>query len=419
MDKFEYKNGTLYCENARVGDIAEKVGTPLYIYSRATIEHHYKQIEEAFRGTSTLICYSIKANGNLALLRIMKDLGAGFDAVSGGEIYRALAIGADPKKIVFAGVGKTDEEIRYALQAGILMFNVESREEMENIDRIALEMGRVAPMVLRVNPDVDPKTHTYITTGKAENKFGIDLLSTEEIVAEIPRLKNLQLLGFHCHIGSQITDIEPYNFAMRRMMDLFQKCRKSYPIQYLNIGGGFGIYYKGDEARPVREFAQQIMPFVEATKCRLILEPGRFIVGNAGILVTRVQYIKKSGPKRFVICDAGMNDLIRPTLYQAYHRIWPVTTDLPLNAPGRELSPADVVGPICESGDYFARDRALPEMHRGDLMVIFSAGAYGFTMSSNYNSRPKPPEVLVEGNNWRVVRKRETYEDLVKDETER
>jgi diaminopimelate decarboxylase len=299
------------------------------------------------------------------------------------------------------------------------MFNVESREEMENINRIAAETGRVAPIVLRVNPDVDPKTHTYITTGRAENKFGIDLASAEEIVAEIPRLKNVQLMGFHCHIGSQMTDVEPYNFAMQRMMDLFQKCRKSYPIEYLNVGGGFGIFYKGDEAVPVREFAARVMPFVEATRCRLILEPGRYIVGNAGILVTRVQYIKESGAKRFVICDAGMNDLIRPALYQAYHRIWPVATSIPLNTPGRELTPADVVGPVCESGDYFAKDRPLPDLKRGDLVVIFSAGAYGFTMSSNYNARPKAPEVLVEENTYRIVRKRETFEDLIKGETER
>jgi diaminopimelate decarboxylase len=418
MDRFEYREGTLYCEDVKVSEIANSVGTPAYIYSRATIEHHYRQIEEAFRGISSLICYSIKANSNVEILRVMKHMGAGFDAVSGGEIYRALAAGADAAKIVFAGVGKTDEEIRYALDAGILMFNVESRQELENINRIAGETGRVAPVVLRVNPDVDPKTHTYITTGKAENKFGIDLATAEEIIAEIPQLKNVQLMGFHCHIGSQITTIEPYTFAVRRVMELFQKCRRSFPLQYINIGGGFAIYYRGNEAKPVREFAQQIIPLVEASKCRLVLEPGRYIVGNAGILVSRVQYLKEAGPKCFVICDAGMNDLIRPTLYQAYHRIWPVTTDVPVDTPGCELKTADVVGPVCESGDYFAKDRPLPELKRGDLIAVFSAGAYGFTMSSNYNSRPKPPEVLVEGGTFRIIRKRETYQDLIHYETE-
>jgi len=418
MDRFEYRDNVLYCEDVKVSDIADRVGTPAYIYSRATIERHYRQIEDAFRGASSLICFSIKANSNLEILRIMKDLGAGFDAVSGGEIYRALAAGADPKKIVFAGVGKTDEEIRYALQSGILMFNVESREEVENIDRLAAGMAVVAPIVLRVNPDVDPKTHTYITTGKAENKFGVDIAAARELVEEIPRLKNVQLLGFHCHIGSQMTDTEPYGSAMHKMMELFQECRKSYPIQHMNVGGGFGIYYKGDEAKPVAEFAARIMPFVIASKCRLILEPGRYIVGNAGILVTRVQYVKMSGPRRFVICDAGMNDLIRPALYQAYHRIWPAASNVPPDAPGKDLTNADVVGPICESGDYFAKDRPLPELHRGDLLVVFSAGAYGFTMSSNYNSQPKPPEILVDGKTWRVIRKRETYQDLIRLETE-
>ncbi|RKY26083.1 MAG: diaminopimelate decarboxylase [Planctomycetota bacterium] len=417
MDLFEYRDGTLYCEGVKVRDIAAEVGTPVYIYSRATIEHHYRRVEEAFSATRPLICYSVKANGNLAVLRLLKGLGAGFDVVSGGELYRALKAGADPRKIVFAGVGKTDPEIRRALQAGILMFNSESLEEVENIDRIAAAVGRKAPVAIRVNPDIDPGTHTYITTGKAENKFGVDIAVAEEIAAEVSRMKHVELMGFHCHIGSQITDIEPYGFAVQRMLELFQKCRESYPLEYLNIGGGFGVYYRGGEARPVREFADQIMPFVEASRCKLILEPGRFIVGNAGVLVTEVQYVKASGAKRFVICDAGMNDLMRPALYGAFHKIWPVEADAGPERAAGDLPKADVVGPVCESADFFAKDRPLPPLERGDLVSIFTTGAYGFTMSNNYNSRPRPPEVLVEGNSRRLVRKREMYEDLIRGET--
>ncbi len=416
MDSFDYRNGTLYCEDVRVRDIAAEVGTPAYIYSRATIEHHYRRIEEAFNAGAPLICYSVKANGNLAILRLMKEMGSGFDVVSGGELFRTLKAGGDPRKTVFAGVGKTDHDIRYALEAGVLAFNVESLAELENIERIAADMGRKAPVVIRVNPDVDPKTHTHITTGKAENKFGVDMRVTEEMIARIAGMTHVKLLGFHCHIGSQITDIEPYGFAIRKMTALFQNCRRSYPLEYLNIGGGFGIYYRGDEARPVKEFAEQVMPFVKASRCKLLLEPGRFIVGNAGILVTRVQYVKTSGDRRFLICDAGMNDLMRPALYNAFHRIWPVEGNGGPEAAAENLSPADVVGPICESADYFARERPLPPVKRGDLLTVFSAGAYGFSMSSNYNSHPRPPEVLVEGDSWRTIRARETYQDLIRGE---
>jgi diaminopimelate decarboxylase len=418
MDFFEYKNGRLYCEDVEVSRIAEDVGTPAYVYSARTITEHYKRIEEAFGGIPLLICYSIKANGNLSILRLLKELGAGFDAVSAGEIMRALAVGADPRKIVFAGVGKTDEEIEFALDKDILLFNVESEQELENINSIAGAKNKKARIALRINPDVDPATHRYVTTGKRENKFGIDINKAEDLIARLPAMHNVELLGFHCHIGSQITTVEPYEAAVEKLTDLFARCKQSFPLGYLNIGGGFGIFYREDEARPIADFAERTVPLVKATRCRLILEPGRFIVGNAGILLTRVLYTKQSGDRSFVICDAGMNDLIRPSLYQAYHRIWPVASDiLPGHTvPGDRRILADVVGPICESGDFLALERELPRVERGELLAVFSAGAYGFSMSSNYNSRPRAAEVLVQGDKWRVVRRRETPEELYAEE---
>ena len=419
MDFFEYKQGELFCEEAPVSRIADEVGTPAYIYSTQTITEHYRRIKTAFSAVPLLICYSIKANGNLAILKLLNELGSGFDTVSGGEIMRALTAGADPRRIVFAGVGKTDEEIELGLDKDILLFNVESEQELENINRIAARKAVKARIALRVNPNIDPATHKYITTGRRENKFGIDIKKAEDVIARLPALPNVELLGLHCHIGSQITTVEPYEAAVQKIIELFSRCQRSYPLKYLNIGGGFGIFYKEEEARPVAEFAEKIVPLVSATHCKLLLEPGRFIVGNAGILVTRVLYTKQSGEHTFVICDAGMNDLIRPSLYQAYHRIWPVKSDiLPGHAiPAERRVLTDVVGPVCESGDFFAKERELPRPTRGDLLAVFSAGAYGFSMSSNYNSRPRAAEVLVDGSGWRVVRRRESRESLYAEET--
>ncbi len=424
MDYFRYRNGKLHCEDLPVSDLAARHGTPLYLYSTRTIIEHYRKLAEAFQPVAPIICYSIKANSNLSILRMMREHGSGFDVVSGGELFRALKIGADPKKIAFAGVGKTDEEIAYALDHDILLFNVESEEELENIDRIAAEKKTQARCTLRINPDVDPHTHTYITTGKKENKFGIDLERAAQVIARRREFPRAAIRGLHFHIGSQITRVEPYVETLQRVAEFLPECRKlGCPIEWLDIGGGFGIWYKEKLARPAGEIASALIPLLQRMDVKVVLEPGRFIVGNAGILLTRVLYVKRSGEKKFVICDAGMTDLISPTLYCAYHRIWPVETD-PGNdgeSPDEEhwrgpLVLSDVVGPICESGDFFAKDRKLPELKRGDLVAVFSAGAYGFAMSSNYNSHRRPCEVAVAGQEAKVVTQRETHEDLLRNE---
>ena len=429
MDYFSYQRGELRVEDVSIQDIAEKHGTPVYVYSGRTILEHYRKLRDAFSGsgelsTPPLICYSVKANSNLSILKLMKDEGSGFDVVSGGELYRALKVGADPKKIVFAGVGKNDEEITYALEKGILLFNVESEEELANIDRIAGKVGRKAPIALRVNPDVDPQTHTYISTGKKETKFGVDLTRAKRILQSAQQLKNITLSGLHVHIGSQITKVDPYVETMQRIAAFLPECEKiGAKIEWLDIGGGFGIWYKDKLARPAKEIAGAMLPLLQKMNCKVLLEPGRFIVGNAGVLVTRVLYVKESGDKKFVICDAGMNDLIRPTLYSAYHRIWPVKTDPGHSGevPDEESwsgpsAVTDIVGPICESGDFFAKDRKLPLLKRGDLVCVFSAGAYGYAMASNYNSHPRPCEVLVAGKSAEVVTARESMEDLLRNE---
>jgi diaminopimelate decarboxylase len=429
MDYFHYLRGELMAEDLPVRSLADAQGTPLYVYSSRTILEHYRKLRDAFAGgaelqSPPLICYSIKANSNLSILKLMKDEGSGFDVVSGGELYRALKVGADPKKIVFAGVGKSDEEITYALEKGILLFNVESEEELANIDRLAGVRGLRAPVALRVNPDVDPQTHTYISTGKKETKFGVDLVRAKRILASSRDLKNIALLGLHVHIGSQITKVEPYVETMHRIAAFLPECEKiGVRIEWLDIGGGFGIWYKDKLARPAREIAAAILPALKKMGCRILLEPGRFIVGNAGILVTRVLYVKESGDKKFVICDAGMNDLIRPTLYSAYHRIWPVKTDPGHSGevPDEDQWPGpsavtDIVGPICESGDFFAKERRMPLLKRGDLVAVFSAGAYGYAMASNYNSHPRPCEVMVAGKEAQVVAERESMEHLLRNE---
>jgi diaminopimelate decarboxylase len=421
MDHFHYRNLELYCEEARVADIAERFGTPVFIYSKNTIVRNLKSLNDAFASLNPLVCYSVKANSNLGILKLVTELKDGFDVVSGGELARVLLAGGQAGNTVFAGVGKTDSEIAAAIQAGVLMFNVESEEELTAIDRVASTLGKVAPVALRVNPDVDPKTHRYISTGKKESKFGMDIERSLRLAQQAITMPGISMIGMHMHIGSQITTVEPYGHAADKGVEIIAKLREmGHPIQWYNMGGGFGIAYRGGEAKSIEAFAEEIVPRLKPTGCRLALEPGRVIVGNAGIMVSRVIYRKKSGDKRFLIQDAAMNDLIRPSLYEAFHRIWPVKMDdsdmgLPENfeaeIPGTETW--DVVGPVCESGDFLARDRHLPEMKIDDLLATFSAGAYGMVMASNYNTRPRAAEVIVDGAEVHLVRRRETFDDLV------
>jgi diaminopimelate decarboxylase len=422
MDFFNYKNGELYCEDVPAEKIAREVGTPAYVYSKATLLHHYRQIAEAFKPVNATICYSIKSCGNINLCKILADQGCGFDVTSGGELFRALQAGGDPNKIIYAGVGKSDQEIREALDAGIAAFNIESEAEIENIDRVAGLAGKKAVGALRINPDVDAKTHTKTSTGRKGDKFGVDIERAERVFEQYRDLKNLRLAGLHLHIGSPVYLIQPYVDAVTKANDLVDRLTaRGHTIEWLDLGGGYAVNYKKpDQALPVTEHAKALLPLIQGRSYRVALEPGRYIVGNAGILLTRVVYRKTSGDKRFVIVDAGMNDLIRPTLYDAFHFIWP-TKPIANNVPkARDIDtiPADgetvdVVGPICESGDFLAKDRPLPTTRRGDLLAVFTAGAYGFAMSSNYNNRPRAPEVLVDGDQYRIIRRRETYEDLV------
>lgn len=421
MDLFEYRGGKLYCEDVAAETIAREVGTPTYVYSAGTLLDHYRKIAAAYAPVNPIICYSIKTNGNLHVCKLLREAGAGFDVVSGGELHRAKLAGADMKKIVFAGVGKTDAEINEALDADILLFNVESEPELENLARIASARGLTARAALRVNPNVDPKTHTYISTGKAESKFGVDLERARKIFIEYGKRPGVNLCGVHLHIGSQITQVPPFKEALEKTLPLIDELRaKGHEIKYLDMGGGMGIHYKGQEGLAAQSVADVLLPLIKGKGFQLILEPGRSIAGNSGILLTQMLYVKKSGPKTFYIVDGAMNDLVRPMMYQAYHRIWPAVDAGGAKDPHRtcQVSPdqavvADVVGPVCESGDYFAQDRALPVMKRGDLLAVFSAGAYGFAMSSQYNARPRAAEVLVAGDKYKVIRRRETYEDLV------
>jgi diaminopimelate decarboxylase len=416
MDLFDYRDGALRCEGVSVADIADEVGTPVYVYSQGTALEHFRRLRSAFTDLDPLVCYSVKANGNLSILRMLREAGSGFDVVSGGELQRALKAGADPSTVVYAGVGKTREEIRAGLDAGILMFNVESEAELAAIEDEAAKTGRTAPVSVRVNPSVDPKTHRYIATGLPETKFGLDLDRALALAKTLPSRPHVRLDGIHVHIGSQITELAPYVEAVGKTIAFLESCRDlGLPVEWLNIGGGFGILYReDDDPRSAEEFGAALVPMLSAAGVRLALEPGRFIIGNAGVLLTRVLYLKQSGERRFVIVDGGMNDLIRPSLYDAYHRVWPVNADTPVDAGGDVL--CDVVGPICESGDFLAKDRHLPEVAEGDLLAVFSAGAYGASMASNYNGRPRPAEVLVDGDGWRLVRRRETIEDLLRPE---
>ncbi|MFN3395393.1 MAG: diaminopimelate decarboxylase [Thermodesulfovibrionales bacterium] len=411
MHLFRYKDNELYAEDVPVRELVAAFGTPLYIYSYNTILRHFKAYDDAFDGVPHIICFALKANTNSAIMKILAKNGGGADIVSGGELFRALKAGITPKKIVYAGVGKTEEEIRYALKSRILMFNIESEDEVYEIDRIAREMNVKAPIALRVNPDIDPETHPYIATGLKKHKFGIPIDDALEYYRSIKRLKNLEIVGIHKHIGSQITKVSPFTEALKRVLLLLEELeRNGISIKYLDIGGGLGITYK-DEVPPLpKDLARNLLPFLKGRKLTLIVEPGRSIVGNAGILVTKVLYLKKGEEKEFVIVDAGMNDLIIPALYGSYHHIQPVKKRK------RKSIVADIVGPICESSDFLARDREIQQVHKGEYLAVMSAGAYGFSMSSNYNSRPRAAEVIVKDKEYALIRKRETYEDLISDE---
>jgi diaminopimelate decarboxylase len=440
VHSFEYRNGKLCCEDVDLAQAAEQFGTPLYVYSAGTVIDHFTRLDAALAPLDRLICYAVKANSNRAILKLLADTGAGFDIVSGGELFRAINAGADPQKCTFAGVGKSRDEIDYALQQGVRSFNVESEAELEQIAKIAQAKKMRAPIALRVNPDVDPHTHKYISTGSHENKFGIALNDASAVYERAAKMGNVDIVGVQMHIGSQITEAAPFAAAIEKVAPLARDLKSRYGIKFFSIGGGMGIIYRralesgsgkwwhdhGGEssAFSVRDYANAIVPPLRELGLRVLVEPGRFIVGNAGVLLTRLLYIKKAGQKKFAIVDAGMNDLIRPALYQGYHQIVPVeqgrgdSANRPLSSKGmsQDLEKIDIVGPVCESGDFFALDRDMPDVREGDLLAIMSAGAYGFTMASNYNSRTLPAETLVRGDEMKLIRKRQTWEDLVRDE---
>lgn len=407
MHHFHYINGELHCEAVPVARISEAVGTPFYLYSHATLTHHFHTFDAAFEGFPHIVCFAIKSNSNLAILRLMINEGAGVDIVSGGELYRSLAAGVDPMKVVYSGVGKNENEIRMSLKSGILMFNIESSQELGEISRIAGRMKTRARIALRINPDIDPQTHPYISTGLKKNKFGINI---ERALADYRRAKelpNIEVVGVACHIGSQITELDPFLEAVRRLKELIRKLeREGINIRYLDLGGGLGITYDQETPPHPREYGAALVKELKGLNCTLILEPGRVLVGNAGILVTQVHYTKDTEAKHFIIVDAGMNDLARPSLYGSYHAIWPVVEK------DRPEVTASLVGPICESGDFLAKDRAMPAFAPGELVAVMSAGAYGFSMSSNYNSRPRVAEILVKDTTFYVIRKRETFRQL-------
>ncbi len=407
MHHFQYQNDQMYCENVPIRRIAKAVGTPFYLYSHATLKRHFKAFDSAFAGVSRLVCYSAKANTNLAILNLFAKLGGGLDIVSAGELYRGLQAGFEPNKIVYSGVGKRVDEIDYALKNGILMFNIESLEELEVINQRAANFNTIAPVAIRVNPDVDPKTHPYISTGLKKNKFGIDIVSALQGYKAAQKLDHIEIKGIDCHIGSQITDVQPFKDTLSSLNTLINELRKiGIYIRYLDMGGGLGITYSDETPPAPDEYAQAIIKSLKDSSFKLILEPGRVIVGNAGILVAKVLYTKRGETKNFVITDTGMNDLMRPALYDAFHAIKPVskTRDATIVA--------DIVGPICETSDFLARDREIDNVHRGDLLAVMSAGAYSFAMSSNYCSRPRCAEVMVKDNRIHVIRNRQTVEDL-------
>lgn len=409
---FQYKGGEYYVEDVPIKEIAEAVGTPCYVYSNSALEGDFDVFRDAFSDINPLICFSVKANSNLAVLRTYANLKIGFDVVSGGELFRVLRAGGDPSKVVFSGVGKTEEEMKSAIEVGILFFNVESIEELHVLDNVAKAKGKKARIAIRVNPDIDPKTHPYISTGLKKSKFGIEINRAVDAYKEAARMGGIEIVGIDAHIGSQIFELEPFVESLKKLIELGGALEKEgIKIQYIDIGGGLGITYREGEMPPhPREYADVIKREISGTPYKLVLEPGRVLVGNAGILLTRVLYVKKGASKKFVVVDAAMNDLIRPAFYDSYHEIITANESL-----GDEET-VDVVGPICESGDFFAKDRGLPKVERGDLLAILSAGAYGFVMSSNYNTRPRVPEVMVRGEEFFVVREREKYEDLIRGE---
>ncbi len=429
MHFFHYRDGKLHCEDVDLARVAEKFGTPTYVYSAGTILDHLTRLNGALATLDHLICCAVKANSNRSILKLLADAGAGFDIVSGGELFRVLAAGGDPAKCTFAGVGKSPEEIEYALELGVYSFNVESESELEHIDRIAGAKNLRAPIALRANPDVDPHTHEYISTGSRENKFGIALGQLPAAYERAAEMRNIDIIGVQMHIGSQITEAAPFASAIKKLAPIVRELKSKYPIKFFSIGGGMGIIYRralesgtgkwwhdhGGEtsAFSIRDYADAIVPPLRELNLRILVEPGRFLVGNAGVLLARVSCIKKSGAKKFAIVDAGMNDLIRPALYHSYHEIVPVK-----ETRSERESKIDIVGPVCESGDFFALDREMPELHEGDLLAIMSAGAYGFVMASNYNSRPLPAEALVRGDKFALIRQRQTWEDLVRGEVE-
>jgi len=409
MNLFKYRAGGLYAEDVPVKKLAKKYGTPLYVYSYNTLLRHFNAYDKAFDDYPHIICFAVKSNPNTAILRLFAKNGGGADIVSGGELFVALKAGISPKKIVYAGVGKTEDEIAFALKSGILMFNVESEDELREIDRVAGRMKTRAPIALRINPDIDPGTHPYITTGMKKYKFGIPIEDALEFYRIASKLKNIHVIGLHKHIGSQITRISPFVDALKRVLILIDKLNEQgVNIQYLDIGGGLGISYKDEEPPVPKDLAKNLVPLLEGRKLTLITEPGRSVVGNAGILVTKMLYLKQGDEKEFIIVDAGMNDLIRPSLYDAYHQI------NPLLKKKRKTVLADIVGPICESGDFLAREREVGKVKQGEYLAVMSAGAYGFSMSSNYNSRTKAAEVMVKGKEHFLIRRRETYNDLTK-----
>jgi len=431
VHSFRYHGGSLHCEDVNLEVVAGQYGTPLYVYSAGTILNHYRRLDATLGEIDHLICYAVKANSNRAILNLLSREGAGFDIVSGGELFRVLAAGGDPQKCTFAGVGKSREEIEYALDQRVLSFNVESEAELACIDRIARSKDMRAPIAVRINPDVDAGTHRYVSTGRSENKFGIALDRVSEVYEQAARMPNIALRGVQMHIGSQITDAAPFAEAIAKVTPLILTLKERFALEFFSVGGGIGIVYESsfasgsrdwwsekDRVRAtntlpltIQDYVAAILAPLRALGLRVLLEPGRLLVGNAGVLLTRVRYIKQTEHKKFVIVDAGMNDLIRPALYQSYHEIIPVreAKDSPREA-------VDVVGPVCESADFFAQDRPLPEMQEGDLVALMSTGAYGFVMASNYNSRPFPAEALVQGETVSLIRRRQTMEDLVREE---
>ena len=417
MNPFTYRDRQLYAEDVRLADIAQKAGTPCYVYSRASLEAQFRAFDDALKGRDHLVCYAVKANSNLAVLNLLARLGSGFDIVSGGELERVLAAGGDPAKVVFSGVGKTRDEMRRALAAGIYCFNVESESELEFLNDVAAELGKQAPVALRVNPDVDPATHPYIATGLKESKFGIDIARAAAAYVQAQSLSNLRVTGVTCHIGSQLTDLAPVVEALDRIIGLANVLLdKGFALQHLDLGGGLGIRYNQEQPPSPGDYIRAILDRLAAKggrcqKLRLVFEPGRAIVGNTGLLLTRVLFLKHGSEKNFAVVDAAMNDLLRPALYEAWHDITPVSVDAP-----RTLRTYDVVGPVCESGDFLGLGRELG-IEAGDLLAVVSAGAYGAVMSSNYNTRPRAPEVMVDGGKFHVVRRRETVAELISPES--